>query len=53
VYVDGHRHLAYTKLLAEEKATTYNCFMIRAAGWLERLGGTITLVMTDNGNDYR
>jgi hypothetical protein len=49
----GHSHLAYTELLADEKDATYNCFLIRAVGWLERHGVTINLVITDNGSGYR
>jgi transposase InsO family protein len=47
--------LAYTKLLAEEKAAPSNWLLIRAAaGWVKRHGVTINRrVMTDNGSDYR
>jgi transposase InsO family protein len=53
VCVDDHSRLAYTELLPDEKATTSTCFLIRAAGWLERLGVKINRVMTDNGSCYR
>jgi transposase InsO family protein len=50
VYVDDHSRLGYTKLLADERATTFNCFLIQAAGWFGRYGVTIPLVMADNGS---
>jgi len=53
VCVDDHSRLAYTELLQDEKATTSTCFLIRAAGWLERQGVKINRVMTDNGSGYR
>lgn len=52
VCVDDHSRLAYTELLADEKATTSTCFLIRAAGWFERHGVRINRVMTDNGSGY-
>jgi hypothetical protein len=45
--------LAYTELLADEKATTAACFPILDAGWFERHGVIISLVMTDNDSGYR
>jgi transposase InsO family protein len=53
VCVDDHSRLAYTELLPDEKATTSTCFLIRAAGWLERHGVKVKRVMTDNGSGYR
>jgi hypothetical protein len=49
---EGHRRLAYTELLADEKTAIANCFSILAAGWLGRNGVTINWVMTDNGGGY-
>jgi len=45
--------LAYTELLAAEKAAISTCFLFRVAGWFERHGVTINWVMTDNGSGYR
>jgi hypothetical protein len=45
--------LTYTKLLADERATTYNWSLFRTAGWFARHGSTINLVMTNNGSRYR
>jgi len=52
VCVDDHSRLAYTELLQDEKATTATCFLIRAAGWLQRHGVQVHRVMTDNGSAY-
>jgi transposase InsO family protein len=35
------------------RPVTPNWFVIRAAGWVARYGGTINLVKTDNGSGYR
>jgi hypothetical protein len=51
--VDDHNRLAYTALLADEKAATSTCFLVRATGWLEGHGVTISQVMTNNGSGYR
>jgi hypothetical protein len=50
--VDNHSRLAYIELLADKKDATSNyfLFLLRAAGWFERYGVTINLVMTDNGS---
>jgi transposase InsO family protein len=53
VCVDDYSRLAYTELLADEKATTATCFLIRAADWFKRHGVTVRRVMTDNGSCYR
>ena len=52
VCVDDYSRLAYTELLADEKATTATCFLIRAADWFKRHGVTVRRVMTDNGSCY-
>jgi transposase InsO family protein len=53
VCVDDQSHLDYTELLAAEKAAISSCFLVRAAGWVERHGVTIDRVMSDNGSRYR
>ena len=52
VCVDDHSRLAYSELLANEKATSAACFLIRASAWLERHGVKVRRVMTDNGSCY-
>ena len=50
VCVDDHSRLAYTEVLADEKAPTATCFLIRATAWFKRHGVTVRRVMTDNGS---
>lgn len=51
--VDDHTRLAYVEVLTDEKAVTAIGFTHRAVTWFERLGITVTAVMTDNGSAYR
>jgi hypothetical protein len=51
--VEDHSRLAYTRILADEEATTSTWFLLLAVGLFERRGVTITLVMTDSGSGYR
>jgi transposase InsO family protein len=53
VAVDDASRLAYTEMLPNERKESATAFLIRALGWFERHGVTVTRVMTDNGSCYR
>ena len=51
--LDDHSRVAYSELLADEKAETAAAFWSRAADWFASVGITIERVLTDNGSCYR
>jgi transposase InsO family protein len=53
VCVDDATRLAYTEVLADEKATTAIGFLRRAVGFYRDYGIAVERVMTDNGSCYR
>ena len=50
--VDDHSRLAYSEILADEKATTTAEFFDRALEYLAQYGITVGAVMTDNAWNY-
>ena len=51
--VDDHSRLAYSEVLADERADTVIGFWTRAHAFFTAAGITITRVLTDNGACYR
>ena len=51
--VDDHSRLAYSEILADERADTCAGFWTRAAQWFTDHGVAVEEVMTDNGPGYR
>ncbi|MGH7869631.1 MAG: IS481 family transposase [Candidatus Dormibacteraceae bacterium] len=51
--VDDHSRLAYTEILADEKAASCASFLRHAARYFDRHGLSLKSVMTDNGVSYR
>ena len=51
--VDAYSRLAYSEVLADEKAATAAGFWGRAAAHFSRIGITVERVLTDNGSCYR
>ena len=51
--IDSHSRLAYSEVLADEKADTAVGFWVRAARWFDELGVNVEVVQTDNGSCYR
>ena len=51
--VDAYSRLAYSEVLADEKAATAAAFWGRAAAFFATLGITVERVLTDNGSCYR
>jgi len=51
--VDDHSRLAYSEVLADERATTAVGFWRRASTWFAEQGVTVSAVLTDNGSAYR
>jgi transposase InsO family protein len=51
--IDDRTRIAYSEILADEKAATAAGFWMRAAAWLSSIGVTPQRVITDNGSCYR
>jgi transposase InsO family protein len=51
--LDDHSRVAYSELLADEKAETAAAFWGRASAWFASIGVSIQRVLTDNGSCYR
>lgn len=51
--VDDHSRLAYSEVLADERAQTTVDFWQRALAWYADRGVVVTAVLTDNGPAYR
>jgi transposase InsO family protein len=51
--VDDHSRLAYSEVLADERAVTVLGFCERARAWFADFGVTVRAVLTDNGSAYR
>ena len=51
--VDDHSRLAYSEVLADERATTAAAFWNRAVRWFAEHGVAVRRVLTDNGSCYR
>ena len=51
--VDDHSRLAYSEVLADERAVTAVAFWQRACAWFAARGVTVRAVLTDNGPAYR
>jgi transposase InsO family protein len=51
--VDDHSRLAYSEVLADERASTVVAFWERAIAWYACRGISVTAVLTDNGSAYR
>jgi transposase InsO family protein len=51
--VDDHSRLAYSEVLADERAVTAVAFWSRAQAWFAARGVTAQAVLTDNGSAYR
>jgi transposase InsO family protein len=51
--VDSHSRVAYSEVLADEKAVTAIRFWERAHAWLRDLGVRVECVQTDNGACYK
>ena len=50
---DDHSRLAYSEVLADERAVTVVAFWRRALAWFADRGVTAQAVLTDNGSAYR
>ena len=53
IAVDDHSRLAYTEVLADEKATTAAGFLRRAVAFYRRYGIRVEAIISDNGSCYR
>jgi transposase InsO family protein len=53
IAVDDHSRLAYTEVLADEKAATAAAFLKRATAFFARYGIRVESILTDNGSCYR
>ena len=51
--IDSHSRLAYSEVLADEKAVTAIGFWQRANAWFHQLGIVIEVLQTDNGSCYK
>jgi transposase InsO family protein len=51
--IDSYSRLAYSEVLADERASTAIAFWNRAHSWFSTLGIHVTIVQTDNGSCYR
>ena len=51
--IDDRTRIAYSEILADEKAATAAAFWMRAATWFSSIGITPQRVITDNGSCYR
>ena len=51
--IDSYSRLAYSEVLADEKAATAIAFWHRAHAWFAEHGVTVELVQTDNGSCYK
>ena len=51
--VDDHSRLAYSEVLADERAVTVVAFWRHALAWFADRGVTAQAVLTDNGSAYR
>ena len=51
--VDDHSRLAYSEVLADERAVTAVAFWQRACAWFAERGVTVRAVLSDNGSAYR
>ena len=51
--VDDHSRLAYSEVLADERAVTAIAFWRRARAWFDEHGVSGRAVLTDNGSCYR
>jgi transposase InsO family protein len=51
--IDAHSRLAYTEILADERAATTTAFWARANQFFNDHGITVEAVLTDNGPNYR
>lgn len=51
--VDDHSRLAYSEVLADERAVTVVGFWKRAQAWFAGQGVAVRAVLTDNGSAYR
>ena len=51
--VDDHSRVAYSEVLADERAVTAVAFWQRALAWFAERGVTVQAVLTDNGSCYR
>ena len=51
--IDSHSRLAYSEVLADEKAVTAIGFWERAHAWFAALGITVEVLQTDNGACYK
>ena len=53
VAIDDACRLAYSEVLANEKAESAVAFTNRALAWFKRLGVSVERIMTDNGSAYK
>ena len=51
--VDDHSRVAYSEVLADERAVTAVAFWQRARSWFTERGVSVRAVLTDNGSCYR
>ncbi len=51
--IDAYSRLAYTEVLADERASTTAAFWLRADQFFTEHGITVEAVLTDNGPNYR
>ncbi len=51
--VDDHTRLAYSEILADERAVSAAAFLQRAWAWFAELGIEVRAVLTDNGGAYK
>ena len=51
--VDDHSRLAYSEILADERAVSAAAFLGRARDWFAELGIEVRTVLTDNGGAYK
>ena len=51
--VDDHSRVAYSEVLADERAVTAVAFWQRARSWFAERGVSVRAVLTDNGSCYR
>jgi transposase InsO family protein len=53
VAIDDACRLAYSEVLADEKAESAVAFTRRALAWFKRFGVSVERIMTDNGSAYK
>jgi transposase InsO family protein len=51
--IDDHSRLAYSEVLADERAETAVAFWRRAVHWFTERGVSVRALLTDNGSAYR